>query len=80
LIEQIVVLLLNVLLFFHLTAAEHRLMSRHLLLNFLISLVSILPLLFGALLLLSGGKLSLPQFFLSSFNFALVGNFDFILH
>jgi hypothetical membrane protein len=68
------------LLFFHLTAAEHGLMSRHLLFNFLISLVSILSLLFGALLLLSGGKLGLSQFFFSGFDLALVGEFDFFLH
>ena len=79
-VEQVKVLLLNVLLFFHLTAAEHGLMSRHLLFNFLISLVSILSLLFGALLLLSGGKLSLSQFFFCGFDLALIGKFNFFLH
>jgi len=55
-------------------------MSRHLLFNFLISLVSILSLLFGALLLLSGGKLGLSQFFFSGFDLALIGKFNFFLH
>ena len=55
-------------------------MSRHLLFNFLISLVRILSLLFGALLLLSGGKLGLSQFFFCGFDLALIGKFNFFLH